>query len=87
MATNLVNQPTQFPTRKVTAMTLAIAAFEVVWMVWTNAAPNYASPELKAAITPVIPLAIAWFVRDDAVVSVTQNVVATDVIMPEQSDA
>ena len=84
---NLVNQPNSMPTRKVTAMTMAIAAFEVIWMVWSNAAPTYASMELKAALTPIIPLAIAWFVREDAVVNITQEVVATDVVIPEQSDA
>lgn len=84
---DLVNQQDFTPSRKVAAMTMAVGAWECIWIVWANVMPSYASIELKAGLTPLIGLAIGYFVRDAAVVSVTQQVVATDVVVVPEGGA
>lgn len=60
-----INQPTAKPTNKLSAATLAAAFVEVVWIVLTNFAPDYAHPDLKSAVTPVVVFLIGYYLVKD----------------------
>lgn len=63
---NLVNQSTLNPTRKLSAAVVAVAAMEVAWVMLSNLAPTWADPSLKAALTPVVVFAVGYFIKDEA---------------------
>lgn len=84
---NLVNQVSQNPTNKLSAAVIAAAVVSLSRAVTSHFWPEFADQSLWDALLPIAVYLAGYFVRDEATVVVTQNVVATDVIMPEQSDA
>lgn len=68
-----VSQPTKFPTRKLSAATIALAIVELAWVLLVNFAPSYADPNLKAAITPVVVFLVGYMVKDEPNVDLLGN--------------
>lgn len=59
-----VNQPSLNPTNKLTAATLAAAMMEVSRVIVMNYAPEWYSPELWSALTPIMVFAMGWLIKD-----------------------
>lgn len=59
-----VNQPTLNPTNKLTAATVAAMVMEISRIVTINYAPEWYSPELWGALTPVVVFVMGWLIKD-----------------------
>ena len=68
-----VSQPTLKPTNKLSAAAIAAAVIELAWVIVSNFWPQYADPNLKAALTPLVVFAVAYFVKDEANVDLAQD--------------
>jgi hypothetical protein len=61
-----VNQPTAKPTNKVAAATIAAGVAEVSRLIIQNIWPEWYDAGTWAALTPVLVLALGYFVKDEA---------------------
>lgn len=66
MAATLINQPSMNPTRKLTAAIAATAVMELAKVLTMHFAPTWYSPELWAAMSPLVVLLVGYFVKDEA---------------------
>lgn len=83
-----INQPTQNPTNKLSSAVLATAFVAVAKVVAGQLWPDVElGDDVWIAVMPVVAYVAGFIIKDAPNVVVTQEVVATDVIMPDQSDA
>lgn len=75
---NVVAQPSNNPTNKLTAAVVGAAVVEVFRALLNHYAPDFGQPELWTALSPVIVFLCGWFIPD------APNVV---VVMSDQSAA
>ncbi len=62
--TNLVNQPSAAPTRKVTAMTVALALTEAAIVIASQRWPIAADPAIAGAAQVVVTFLAGWITRE-----------------------
>lgn len=70
MAKKLATQPSMNPTRKLSAATVTSALMAVSGLVVQNLWPTWFDAVVWLAMTPVVTLAVGWFIKDDAQVVV-----------------
>lgn len=80
---DLVNQGNANPTNKLTAAVVAAAVISLSRTITSHFWPEFSDPSLWDAMLPVVVYFAGFVVRDSANVVVKQDVVATDVIIPD----
>lgn len=71
--TNLVTQPTNNPTRKLTSAVVGVAAVEVIRTGLANFAPGWSDPAMWTALSPIIVFACGWLIKDEPTVIVVEQ--------------
>lgn len=62
---NTVNQASNNPTNKLTAVTVSGAIVSAAGLIVKNLAPEWYDPELLLNLSPIVLLVVGWFIKDN----------------------